>query len=195
MTNNELIEIINYIEDKDITIQSSWFFHGTDPEIETIEKILKEGIKCSYLRGDKSKGGYNGKYYVSVSKILNTPNRSVYKLFEHLPIFVLDNIKPIPANKNSFLADYFIDTIIPIRCSSYEGEYHSFLKIDHSKIIALGYNLYHLLSPNYKLDTEKLEFLRQIVLYIEKINLDLPIYDLTSKKEINKEKVRSLKLN
>lgn len=190
MTNTKLIEIINYIEEKDINIQNSWFFHGTSPDIETIEQILKEGIKSSYLRKEKSNGGYNGKYYVSVSKVLKNSEHSVYKLFEHLPIFVLDNINPLPAKRHLFDASWFMNSIIPIRYSVYDGEYHNFFKISPSKIVALAYNL-----SFQNLDVERLQFLKRLVLCIEKNNLDLPIYDLSSKKEVNKEKVHLLKLD
>lgn len=60
--------LIDYIEDKSIDIDNNWYFHATDKNIEIIEKILKEGIKSSYLRKEHSSSGYYGKYYVSICK-------------------------------------------------------------------------------------------------------------------------------
>ena len=196
MNSLELNEIINYIEDKEIDIKDNWFLHGTSNNIEIVEKILKEGIKCTYLRKEKGDQGHNGKYYISVSKF-STDEDSAYKLFEHCPTFVLDKISPIHAKTDKeryYYASNFMNTIIPFRCSAYEDEYHSFLKINPSKIVALAYSL-NLQLSDYKLNIKRLEFLKEMILCIDKMNLDLPIYDFSSKKEVNKEKVRSLKLS
>ena len=61
-------ELIDYLEDKCIDVDKKWYFHATDRNIDTIEKILKEGIKSSFLRKEICSHGYNGKYYVSLCK-------------------------------------------------------------------------------------------------------------------------------
>ena len=184
-------EFLDYIEDKNIKIQDDWFFHGTAKDINVIEKILKEGIKSSYLRNEKSSQGYNGRYYVSISK--KTENcKSVFKIFEHLPMFVIDGINPIKAEEKNKIFKPFKKTIIPLRTSSMADEYQAFLKIDPSKIIALGYNLYHMLLPEYKFDIYRLHFLKDMVLLLEKLGKDIPIYDLSSDREINKQKIKLL---
>ena len=48
---------LNYIEDKTIDINNEWFFHAAKENLIIIEKILNEGIKCSYLRNENSKKG------------------------------------------------------------------------------------------------------------------------------------------
>ena len=186
-------QFLDYIEDKTIKIENEWFFHATDGDIVTIEKILTEGIKCAALRKEKSQHGYNGKYYVSVSKKTNDP-QSIYNLFNHLPIFVLNDINPIKADSKNRIFDPFTETIFPLRTSSKNDEYHAFLKIDSSKIIAMGYDLYHMLEPGYKFSIYRLSLLKDIILLLDQLDKNIPIYDLTSEREINKQKVRTLKI-
>lgn len=187
-------QFLDYIEDKIIKIENDWFFHATDRDIITIEKILYEGIKCAALRKEKSQQGYNGKYYVSISKKTNNP-QSVYNLFEHLPIFVIKGINPIKADDKNRIFAPFTETILPLRTSSKADEYHAFFKINSSKIIAIAYNLYHTLESEYDFDIYKLCFLKDLILLLEKLEKDIPIYDLVSKRQINKEKVKSLKID
>jgi len=186
-------QFLDYIEDKTITIENDWFFHATDRDITTIEKILNEGIKCASLRKEKSQHGYNGKYYISVSKKTNDP-QSVYTLFNHLPIFVLNDINPIKADSKNRIFDPFTETILPFRTSSKNDEYHAFLKINPSKIIAMGYSLYHMLEPEYKFSIYRLSLLKDIILLLDQLDKNIPIYDLTAEREINKQKVRTLKI-
>lgn len=186
-------EFLNYIEDKTIQINDDWFFHATDRNINTIEQILNEGIISAYLRKEKSKQGYNGKYYVSVSKKTDNP-QSVYNLFEHLPLLVLSDINPIKADNKNKVFKLFTETFLPFRTSSKADEYHAFLKIEPTNIIALGYSLYHMMSDGYKFDICKFKFLKELILILEKLDKDLPIYDLSSNREINKNKVKSLEL-
>lgn len=186
-------EFLDYVEDKIAEISDEYFFHATHDDIHTVEQILNEGIKCAYLREEQSNQGYNGKYYVSVSKKTDNPE-CVYKLYEHLPIFVLGDIDPIKADKKNKIFTPFKETALPFRTSNKSDEYHVLHQIEPSKIIALGYSLYHMLSDGYKFDIYKLQFVKELILLLEKTNMNLPIYDLTSSREINKDKVKSLKL-
>lgn len=162
-------QFLDYIEDKTIKIENDWFFHATDRDIIIIEKILKEGIKCAALRKEKGRQGYNGKYYVSVSKKTNDP-QSVYALFNHLPIFVLNDISPIKAESKNTIFNPFTGTILPLRTSSKNDEYHAFLKIEPSKIIAMGYSLYHMLEPGYKFSIYRLSLLKDIILLLDRLD-------------------------
>lgn len=188
----EAKELLNYIEDTPIEIKEDWFFHGTSGDINVIEKILNEGIKCAYLRKEKSTQGFNGKYYVSVSKKSDDP-KSIYNVYKFWPTFIIDGVKPIKADIRNQSYQCFRETIIPLRTSYKKDEYHAFLKIDSSKIIALGYNLY-LFEPGNKFYINSLRMLKELVLLLEKLEKNIPIYDLSSEREINKEKVRSLKI-
>ena len=187
-------ELLKYIEDKTIKIDDNCFFHATKENINTVERIMTEGIKCAFLRREETSQGYNGKYYVSVSKRTNNP-KSVYKMFEHFPIFVISGIKPLKADNKKRFFEPFMETIIPLRTSSYSDEYHVFMGIDPSKITALAYNLYHILSSENIFDIDRLYFLKQLVLMLEKLEKDIPIYDLKSNREINKKKVKMLNID
>ena len=186
-------EILDYIEDKPIKFENNWFFHATKSDINVIQKILNEGIKCAFLRHKKSEGGYNGKYYVSVSKKTND-SKCAYKLHEDSPIFVIDGIKPLKADNKNIKYISFMETILPFRTSWKTDEYHAFLKINASKIIALSYNLCNMLKPDCEFDVSKLYFLKELILLLDNLEKDMPIYDLTSCREIDKEKVKKLKI-
>lgn len=185
------LELIQYIEDRPFKPQEEWFYHATDRDLDMIENIFKEGIKCAFLRKEKSNQGYNGKYYVSVSKKSDDPN-CVFNLFSHLPILVLDGIKPIKADPKNFLFGSFMETILPFRTSSKEDEYQQFLKINPDKIIALGFSIAHMLENNYKFDMYRLLYLKKIICMLQSIEKSIPVYDFTSNMEINKDKVLSL---
>ena len=186
-------EFLDYIEDNPIEIREDWFFHGTSGDINVIEKILNEGIKCAYLRKEKSTQGFNGKYYVSVSK-KSDDTKSIYNVYKFWPTFIIDGVKPIKADIRNQSYQCFRETIIPLRTSYKKNEYHAFLKIDSSKIIALGYSLYHMLEPGNKFYMSRLYQLKELVLLLEQLEKDIPIYDLSSEREINKEKVKVLKI-
>lgn len=186
-------EFLDYIEDKKIDIKNDWYFHATKRDIDIIEQILNDGIKCAYLRNEKSKKGANGKYYISVSKKTNDL-LSIYNSFSHLPIFIIEGINPIKADSRNKIFSCFRETILPLRTSLKEDEYHVFLEIDPSKIIGLGYSLYHMLENGYKFDIYRFYLLKELILLLEKLEKDIPIFDLTSEREINKQKVKTLKI-
>lgn len=188
-------EIIDFIEDKKINIQKDWYLHATKKDVKIIEKILTEGIKSAYLRGLKG-NHFNGKYYISLYK--ESGNISVlFKFLEERPKFVIHNISPFYSNRKKYkLRRIFINTIIPLRTSEWDGEYQKFLRIDASNIIAMEYSLASLLNnPSLSKDEIKsyLNFLKEIILCLQNLQLDLPIYDFWSNREINKEKVLTLK--
>ena len=68
------------------------------------------------------------------------------------------------------------------------------MKISSSKIVAIAYSLYHMLESGCRFNIYKLCFLKDLILLLEKLEKDIPIYDLTSERQINKEKVKALKI-
>ncbi len=190
----EKVKILNFVEDKNVTINKNWYLHATKNDIEIIKKILEEGIKSAYLRNQKG-NGFNGQYYISLYKNTNEP----YGLNAYLcnnPKFIIDDISPFYANKKKYnFRHIFKNTRVPLRTSHWNGEFQQYLKIEPNKIVALEYSLSHILSnldsSNIK---EKLLFLKNMVLCMEQVNRNLPIYDLSSNREINKEKILTLSL-
>lgn len=185
--------LIDYIEDKKITNDEKWYFHATNKDIKIIEEILKNGIKSLYLRNKESLLGYNGKYYVSLSKKTNC-SKSAYYLFENRPKFIVSGIHTIHANNKSELAYSCIETVFPIRTSCYEDEYQAFLKVRPKYILGLEYSLSHILYDDPASSIEELRFLKEIINSLGKLSLNLPIYDCSSSREINKQKVISLNI-
>ncbi len=187
-------EIINYLEDKDIKDDSYWFLHATENDIKIIDSILKEGIKSAYLRNDNKSTGFNGKYYISLFQN-NYHSTALCKRFENNVKFIIDDIRPYYVVRESKIRYFFINTRIPLRTSEYDGEYQQYLKIDSSKFVGIDYHLSRILLNLYKKELIKeLDFMKELVYVINENNNSLPIYDLSSHKEINKDKLLSLKL-
>lgn len=184
--------VLNLIEDKEIKVNNDWYLHATKNDIETIRKILDEGIKSAYLRGQKG-NHFNGRYYISLYKYNNESEALISWLINH-PKFIIQNISPFYADRSKYkLRHFFVNTRIPLRTSEWDGEFHQYLKIEPSKIIALEYSLSYILSKsdNSNLE-EQLKFLKSMILCMEQLNKDLPIYDLSSNRELNKQKILSL---
>lgn len=189
-------KIIDYIEDEPININANWYYHTIIKEdIDLVKEILENGLKSAYLRKEHHGGLYNGKYYISLNKKNNDPRSSFNQYAKHHNIrFIFNDINPIHAKFNFDKFWIFCNTIIPIRASGWSDEYHAFLKVDSSKIVALEYSLYYMTKTGYKFDKEKLLYLKQIILCLKNLNKDLPIYDYTSNRKYNKDKVLRLKI-
>lgn len=187
-------EILNFIEDKDIKINDNWYFHATSDDIETIKNILTEGIKSAYLIGQKG-NNFNGKYYISLYKNTSDSER-LNKWLKESPKLIIQGISPYYADSSKHkLRQFFINTRIPLRTSEWNGEYQQYLKIEPSNIVALEYSLTYILSSSKDSNIkQKIEFLKSIILCMEQINKNLPIYDLSANREINKQKTLSLHL-
>lgn len=186
-------EILAFIEDKEINYDKNWYLHATRLDINTINNILQEGIKSACLLNKKG-NHFNGSYYISLYKDSNEANR-LNNMLKEYPKFIIKDITPLYADSDKYnFRKYFINTKIPLRTSEWDGEYQQYLEIDSSKIIALEYSLSHILHKPGVDIKEKIFFLKELVLCIESINNNLPIFDLESKREINKEKVLSLNL-
>lgn len=188
----ETNEILNLIEDKEIQIDTSWYIHATQSNMENVKQILSEGIKCSFLLNRKG-NHFNGKYYISLYKENSSQGLNMFLIDK--PKFIVKGISPCYADMDKLkFRRMFINTRIPLRTSEWDGEFQEYLKIETSKFVALEYSLAYLLTKSEKLPKETLKFLRNIVIYLKKENIKLPIYDFSSSKEINKEKVLSLKI-
>jgi len=190
----ETKEILSFIEDKDVKTSDDWYFHATKTDIGIIEKILDEGIKSSYLRNEKG-NHFNGQYYISLYK--NIEESEGIKLWlNKSPKFIIQDISPFYADRSKFkFRKLFINIRIPLRTSEWDGEFQQYLEIDPSKIIAMEYSLSHMLSISDELiSKQRLLFLKEIALFLQKTNRNLHIYDLSSKREINKNKILSLNL-
>lgn len=187
-------DILNFIEDKEVDRNEEWYLHATKTDIEIIKKILNEGITSAYLRSTKG-NHFNGPYYISVFKNDNSAE-SLNLWAVNSPKFVISDISPFHADRTKLkFRRIFINTPIPLRTSEWDGEYHQYMRIDPSKIVALEYSLSYILFNSNNVDIkEQIEFLREMILCMKKVNKDLPIYDLSSNHEFNKQKILSLNL-
>lgn len=184
-------DIIEYIEDKHIQANDNWFFHATKKDIETINNILKFGIKSAYLM-NKDGNNFNGKYYISLYKYIEGSRLNTW--LKNYPKIILDDINPYYAKRNKyFFRKMFINTRIPLRTSEWDGEYQYYLKVEPSKIIGIEYSFSSIIdSLDDTRIKDELLFLRDLILSMQNSGIFIPIYDLDSYHEINKEKIKKI---
>lgn len=187
-------ELLGFIEDKEVVENDNWYFHATKADIDIIQSVLEEGIKSAYLRNRRG-NHFNGQYYISLYKNIDEAE-GLKQCFIKCPKFIVQGISPFYADRNKFrFRKMFINTRVPLRTSEWDGEFHQYLQIESSKIVALEYSLSHMLSDSDEfVIKEKLNFLRDMALFLQQSDRDLPIYDMSSNREINKEKVLTLNL-
>ena len=202
MTNEEILKCV---EDRDIEVKRSWYIHATRNNINTVQRVLNEGITCAHLRGQKG-NAYNGKYYISL--YTDSSDKELKRRLIHHPKFVIDGINPHHAvYRDSDAINFrkiFAKTRIPLRTSVWDGEYQQYLRINPSHFVAIEYGLAFLFSNDYyanilpsfqdELMRKRIEFLKGLIEALKENDSTLPIYDLLSRKEINTDKVMSLNL-
>ena len=183
------MEILDFVEDKEIQKDDNWYIHATRRDIDTIKSILNTGIKCGYLMNQRG-NHFNGRYYISLTK---GEDEHLNRFLINCPKFVVTGISPHYADRKKYkFRHHFINTRLPIRTSEWDGEYQQYMKIDKSQIIALEYSLSYLLTHDMELTEQKIEFLKSIITCLQELNSNLPIFDFSSNREINQERVLTL---
>ena len=160
------------------------YMHFTTFNIETIENIFKNGIMSRYnlIKNGIVKNskliGYNGKYYVSLTKKTNQ-KKCVYnalsKSESYIGIKVKLNKEPIKARPQN--TAIFTNTIIPIRYSPYNDEWQTKEIITPDQFIELSYPLDYI-SEVFKDDKEyinTIEKINKIKKLMKIYNLDIPL--------------------
>lgn len=186
------INIIDEIEETS-KINLNWFYHSTYYARSKYSSILTEGIKCNKLLKKPSSGRYNGKYYISLSKITIPDNICFLFYTTDKPSFIITNIEPIKCEGISEYEKY-IDTKNIRHIGNYDGEYQYYYFIDKNYIKGIVYNLFDSFKYN-TFDFQKIKNLLDLIDLLEILNIDIPIYDYSRRNktlvhEINKEKIK-----
>lgn len=177
----------------------NWYYHGFELNVGIgicdFQNMLSEGIECQFLRGVRESGHRNGLFYVSLSKIADCPqyNSSYLCITSKLPSFIISGIKPIKTKVAGIsIFDY---SLLPFRTSSYDDEYHAFLKVKPDNIIGLQLSLQEIsncIDAKYKY----ICVLADILDYLVNIESSLPFYGYDDPVGelylIDKEKCRNL---
>lgn len=192
MDYTKLKESVNSLE---ISRNPNWFYHSFEYKPYDFSDMMKSGLKCRFLTS-KSKNiitriqenvGFNGSFFISLSKNNLLDNSAFVTFSEYSPMFILENTKPIKCCQNRFFS-VFDNTIFPIRYSEWQDEYQMFLKIPCDKIIGLEAKVIKWCVENRK---EELMCLRNILLQMKELNINLPLYDFSafenSMREVDKE--------
>ena len=185
--------IIDEIEEK-CEINLDWFYHSTYYDKSKYTSILTEGIKCNELLHNSGCRVYNGKYYISLSKI-TIPDNQCFRYYASLtPSFIINGIEPI---KCVNIPEYekYIDTKDPRRMGNYDGEYQYYYFIQNTYIIGIVYNLLNIQKTRTRFEKDPIIELIEISSLLEELNIDIPIYDYarrdnTVAHKINKEKLK-----
>lgn len=199
-TENKVKEIIDYIEDKDIVINDSWFYHFSSFDIGKYRDIFNNGIRSRFNINRRISVDYswNGSFYVSVTKKLihgTLGQSSIWALFyPNIPMFIIDErVKAYKCRHVDYLnlfAVFMANSLLPIRMSDYIDEWQVFNLIKPEDIIGLQYAVSKLVT----FDLSIFKNLLDIVNLLSEVGLDLPIYDFETCKEINKRKCLKLSI-
>lgn len=183
--------LINYLEEEKYYIPYNSYYHAFIYKEESFKKMLKEGIKAPiYFR--KNNIGFNGNFYVSLSKHIIS-EADIYKLMINNPAFIISSkLKTIKAKYQHYYPEFIRKSILPLRGSVYDNEFQRLLKVNPKHFMGIRYNLGEVLY-NAKSPEEVIFILFNIVNDLNNLDSNLPIIDLSTQKEIKKEKVLSLK--
>lgn len=188
------IDIIDKIEEK-CEIDLDWFYHSVYYDRIKYLSILSEGIKCNKLLNSPGCGRYNGKYYISLSK-LTVPDNVCYLYYTtDRPSFIIDDIEPIKCRN---IAEYqqYIDTRDPRRIGNFEDEYQYYYFIKSTYIKGIVYNLLEcFIKRDNRFNTLKIRQLLDLINLLEELDVKIPIYDYSRRDKalvhkINKEKLK-----
>ncbi len=190
-----LLNQIDDIEQKIINKNPEWYYHGIVYKRSDFIDMLVCGLKCAKLLGLKN-GGYNGKYYISLSK--DIPNKqNVESAYMYLKwssyMFIIDNIKTYKCT-HSYFRELFKQTKVPLRCSTWDDEYQAYSIITPDHFVGMECPLKDWINNiHYVKNLELLKNLRNIMINMNELRIDLPIYDSSDELagrlyEIDKEK-------
>lgn len=186
--------IIDKVEEKR-EINLDWFYHSTYYNKDKYLSILTEGIKCNKLLNKTGVGRYNGKYYISLSKITIPDNVCFLYYATGVPSFIIDGIEPIECHKINEYCKY-IDTKDPRRMGNYADEYQYYYLIKNTYIKGIVYNLLDCFNKrNNKFNEIEIKNLLELIDLLEQLECNIPIYDYSRRDkvlvhEINKDKLK-----
>lgn len=195
------INIIDDIEEVS-EINLDWFYHSIHYNKNKYSSILTEGIKCNELLEKPGWGVYNGKYYISLSKI-TIPDNPTFQYYASTtsPSFIINGIKPIKCKSNNMINrlkyEKYINTKDSRRMGNKDGEYQYYYFIQSTYIIGIVYNLLKIQDTYPRLKESSVVELAEICLLLEELGIDIPIYDYSRRDkvlahEINKEKIKKI---
>lgn len=158
--------------------EEDWFYHGINSSYkieEDFKNIYENGLLCPYLR-HTSGGGYNGKFYISVSKCvegIEEHNSSYLSISTNNIGFIIDGIKPIKAK--NFIYANIIEKLFPFRISGYDDEYQQFLKIKPECLVGVQMSL-EIIQKHLRDNPLYLRYVLEILKYLISVGSAIPFY-------------------
>lgn len=184
----EMVEKIKLIETS-ATRKPSWFYHAFFYSDDIFRDMIVNGLKSRKELHKKVPfwdSGHNGKYYISLSKIMPVPiEYSAYENYKNCFSIVLSGIKPIKCLKigsPSILAN----TIVPIRFAATDDEYQIYNKVTTDKYVGIRTLLLQWYNSK---DRKKLVNLKNVIAIMKNEGIELPIFDYSRGSGVNIHKV------
>lgn len=180
--------VLKHIEDKDISIDNSWFYHAMPFSKDNFTSVLKNGILSPYLLPNHG-SSYR---YIFVSRG-NNDKYSAFANYSIYPNFIISgNINAIKA-EDSIIKKLIYGGFHGLSFTSlYDDEYQVYKKINPENIIGILFNLRKLITMYKDESSHYLHILYDIVVLLNELGITIPIIDYYAYKEINKQKVLSL---
>lgn len=171
MSGERIIEDI----EKTSYVNLDWYYHAFRYSDNDFTDIIENGILCNKLQG-RQPDGYNGKYYISLYKYVETPAfASAYQVYRNTASIIVDGINPILCRKTPFYG-IFENSILPFRTSSFEDEYQQFWRIDPERYIGIRVPLLNWYKKGLR---SYLENVREMIWLMKEHGVELPIYDFS----------------
>ncbi len=202
MEKEDVYKIILDIEDNSTNIDYECFYSAFKYDRDKFISILNKGVLSKKLYGCNTNNnfGFCGPHFISLFKL----EKEYYDSYEYAshrykyyPQFMID--KRVKAYKTKYVDNgrdsriMLRNTIIPLRCSNYYDEWQVKSKIDKEYIIGIMFRIKEIVERENmeEVKTSLLE-LYDIIKILNEMNKDLPIYDYSSLKIVNKSKVLKL---
>ncbi len=155
-----------------------WFYYNLKNP-EHFESVCQNGIWANACLTSKEIFDYHGlAYYIRLYKaVSHFDKKNHYDTLASIsPLLMLKDVKVLPCHNKAYLRQ-LRNSILPFRYSCYEDEYQAFLSIDSKKIIGIECALYDMVKENEGLFLKNLSYLSEMITFMERESMDLPIYD------------------
>lgn len=154
-----------------------WFYYELKNS-KHFESVCENGIWANaFLDSAEIFDCFGLAYYVRLYKMSckTTKQHHLEALNSISPLLMLKDVKALTCSNKEYLW-YLRNSILPFRYSGFDDEYQAFLSVSPDKIVGIACSLYDMARKNEALFKKNLSSLSEMITFMEKSSLDLPIF-------------------